>query len=260
MVAKLTRDESILIDVSKWQHPINWTKVLAFRPKIEAVVHRATIGIWYVDSFFISAYQKLKELNIPRSAYMVIRPEYTGKAQAKWFEDTLNRTGDSSSDLPLILDCEIAGNYSKAHMAQVVYDAANYLEDAFGHKPIIYSRTGWVNSHIGSKQWLNNYEWWMAIYWWNGLQEYPHSDISLPPTIDPKQFIIHQTTDRADGTAVGTTSKQVDVNRWVHPNKSLAQYIADFKGVPLPDSLPPQGDLTIEQKVNRLWAAHPQLY
>jgi GH25 family lysozyme M1 (1,4-beta-N-acetylmuramidase) len=257
------RTEPLGIDISRYQFPIDWDK-FASQP-VKFVAMRATIGNRYVDPWFKSAYNELYKRKIPRTAYHVVRPDVGAKQQMEWFVSSISDAilGYSSeviyrqmSDLPLVLDCELDCDKSPAVIGQVIYDCAHYLEDKTGHKPIIYSRTSWVNPHIGAKNWLNDYDWWMAYYGWGKESEV--LNIPLPPTIDRERLVIHQTTDRLKGREFGATSKQIDGNRWVSKTP-LDFYIASFKDE---DANPPPviPEYTDAEKLAKLWAAHGELH
>ena len=255
----MSRTEPLGIDISRYQFPIDWDKF--FAQPVKFVAMRATIGNSYVDPWFASGYDKLRE-RLPRTAYHVVRPDVDAGLQSVWFVQVVEQaapktTNNRISHLPLVLDCELDNGKSPAHVAQVIYDCARYVEDFTGHKPILYSRTSWINPHIGAKQWLNEYDWWLAHYMRGG--EMPHSDIPLPPTIDRKRFIIHQTTDRLNGADFGAASKQIDGNRWVS-DTPLDFYIAEFRGLTVPKPPPVIPEYTDPEKLALLWNAHEELH
>ena len=253
----MSRTEPLGIDISRYQFPIDWDKF--FAQPVKFVAMRATIGNSYVDPWFKSGYDELFRRSVPRTAYHVVRPDIGAHSQMDWFFSALGDAVNMGqySDIPLVLDCELDSGRSPAVIAQVIYDCAHIIEDITEHKPIIYSRTSWINPHIGAKQWLNEYDWWLAHYMRGG--EMPHSDIPLPPTIDRKRFIIHQTTDRLNGADFGAASKQIDGNRWVS-DTPLDFYIAEFRGLTVPKPPPVIPEYTDPEKLAKLWAAHEELH
>ena len=253
----MTRPEPLGIDISRYQFPIDWGKF--FAQPVKFVAMRATIGRSYIDPWFIKSYATIHEASIPKTAYHVVRPDYYYGDQMKWFLECVRiaSVGTGDVDLPLVLDCELDSGRLPVLIAQVIYDCAHYIEDKTGKKPIIYSRTSWINPNIGAKQWLNEYDWWLAHYMRGG--EMPHSDIPLPPTIDRKRFIIHQTTDRLNGADFGASSKQIDGNRWVS-DTPLDFYIAEFRGLTVPKPPPVIPEYTDPEKLALLWNAHEELH
>ena len=251
------RTEPLGIDISRWQQPINWDKFSA--QPVEFVAMRATIGVRYLDAWFKSSYEMALHNRIPRTAYHVVRPDCGAKEQVDWFMQAMGDAVfmDIYSDLPLVLDCEVDAGKSPAIIGQVIYDCAHYLEDITGKKPIIYSRTSWVNPYIGAKEWLNDYDWWMAQYGWAG-KESQVVNIPLPPTIDRERLIIHQTTDRLKGAKYGASSKQIDGNRWVS-EFPLSEYIREYRGENSEPVDAPE-PVTDGHKLNTLWDAHEELH
>ena len=234
------------VDISRWQHPVDWVKMEAAKPAF--LVHRATIARDYIDPFFMSSMAECQNRRIPYSAYHVVRCDYSAQSQMVSFISALKLAGAEKTSLPLVLDCELDNGRSPAVIAQIIYDCARILEDTQGKKPMIYSRKNWIETFIGTKQWLNEYEWWIAIYpltenlpaWYDRIPDPP-----APVELD--QVKIHQYTDRGIGSNYGTTSKQIDLNWWQGDQESLDLYIAKYGGVIVPP--PPQ---TINDRVTAL--------
>lgn len=237
------------IDISRWQCPVNWGKMVSAKPEFAAV--RAAIGSIYIDPFFVDSITQFKFFKIPVTAYFVVRPDVKAPSQAAWFLSTYEivaRTG-VTVDLPVVLDCEIERNsagepVSGKTIAQIIYDVARYMEDKLLHKPMIYSRKEWIDRLIGEKQWLNNYDWWLA--WYPKL--ITNMTRPLPPkVVSADRVKIHQYSDRGDGLLYGALSKQIDINRWIGP-ETLQEYMANFTGIEPPVVIQPN----LEDRVNRL--------
>jgi len=221
------------IDISRWQHPINWAKMEAAKPAF--LVQRATIAKDYIDPFFMSTVAECQNRAIPFSAYHVVRCDYTAKDQMVNFSAALKLSGATKTSLPLVLDCELDNGKPPAVIADIVYTCCKILEDKYGKKPMIYSRKQWVETHIGFKYWLNDYDWWIAFY----PNDWKHYDrIPEPPApVDLDKVKIHQVSANGDGKPYGVASGNIDIDWWMDDQESLDKYISDYTGtgIPLPD-------------------------
>jgi len=227
------------VDISRWQCPVNWEKMAQAKPAFAAV--RATIGNIYIDPFFVDSFAKFKLLKIPVTAYHVIRPDVDGTLQAEWFMKAL---GEHTTELPLVLDCELGDAAQGTRIAQIIFDAMTWLRGK-GKEVMIYSRKTWVDSVIvrvvGKKKWLNEVDWWLAWY--------PTDNTNLtkpkpPEGVDAARVKIHQYRDNGEGADYGTASKEIDLNRWIG-TEQLADYLK-VNTVPNPASyvLPYPGSST----------------
>jgi len=215
------------------------------------LVHRATIARDYIDPFFFSSMVECQNRRIPFSAYHVVRCDYTAKEQITNFISALKLAGAEKTSLPLVLDLELDNGKSQAQIAQIVYDCLHFLEDYNGKKPMIYSRKNWVETFIGYKKWLNEYDWWIALY--------PHSDLlpgydkipEPPAPVDLERVKIHQFTANGNGKTYGANSLSIDQNWWQGDQDNLDAYIANYTGTAVtpPAPLP---DKTINDRVTAL--------
>jgi len=237
----LSKDLPLGIDVSKWQGAILWKQTAINVPKVHFAAVRATIDDWYMDSKFVFNYTMSQENKIQTTAYHVVRPNKAPKPQAQFFIETMKKVG--APDLPLVLDLELDLGMGKDAIRQNVYDQARYIEDATGKKPMMYSRKNWVEGHLAPKQWLNEYDWWLAIYTRDGSE---HQGPALAPEgVDQARVKIHQSTDR--GKPIGTESKQMDYDRWQGNEFDFYAYVSEFNG-----EAPQKPTLTLEERVCRI--------
>jgi lysozyme len=237
------------IDISRWQHPVNWAVMEAAKPAFLA--HRATIAAGYVDPWFASSVLECANRGIPMTAYHVVRCDYTALSQTNNFITTVKAAGLKPS-MPLVMDCELDNGKSAAVIAQIIYDCLRYCEDAFGHKPMIYSRKQWFEHCVGVRQWYSNYDWWIALYPpdWQYYDRIPEP----PAPVDLERVKFHQVTAHGIGKPYGVASANIDIDWWMGDQASLDDYISLFTGVQ------PAPDFTDQEKLDALWEAHPELH
>ena len=101
---------------------------------------------------------------------------------------------------------------------------------------------------------LNMHYWWMAQYLTDRTREHPGPP-SLPKRVDRDRIVLHQTADKKKGLPSECDSSAIDFDRWCFGDVSeMHTWIAEHWGADSP--LP----LTLEQKVDKLWAYHPELH
>ena len=234
------------IDVSRWQGNLNWDIITAHdSPRVLFCAIRASISWGYTDSWFKRNWEESKRVSILRTAYHVLYPSESPERQMDHF---LNLVGDDLGELPLVLDCELAQSKSPDQIQSAIQSCASIIKIKTGRNPIIYSRATWVDNFISAKgtppAWLNDYDWWLANYLIKPI-EHPGPPL-MPKGLIRERVLIHQTTDR--GAGIGTEEKHMDYNRWQYDQTHLLNYA---KGIQ---------QLSIENKVDLLWAAHPELH
>lgn len=102
-------------------------------------------------------------------------------------------------------------------------------------------------------------DWWLAQYRFAlpaplYTPEYP-SPPNLPAGVSG--WLIHQTAERYNGSAVGVVSRYVDSNRW---NGSVLDVLRCFgmDNVEPEPEVPPE--LSDKEKLDKLWNAHKELW
>lgn len=238
-------DKPFGIDVSRWQGRINWDLVAANQEPVRYVGIRATISWGYADSWFRQNWSEAKRVGILRMAYHVVYPGESADRQINHF---LQLVGEDTGELPLVLDVELNHNRSPDQIETTILRCASLIKARTGRDPIIYSRGTWVDQFITAggmpPAWLNEYDWWLAHYLRSG-DEHPGPP-RLPKGLIRERCIIHQTASK--GAPIGVESKSLDYNRWQFDLDHLEYYAGVRFG------------LSLEEKVERLWAIHPELH
>lgn len=215
------------LDLSKYQHPIDYSKFHRAAPPPSIVAHRATIGSLYQDPFFHSfcreglASPQGKSAEPSSSpmpfftAYHVVRPDYPPKDQVVNFLKTIS---GSPISFPVVLDCELSCSRNGKEVALNILAISRWLEDALAYPPILYSRANWLEHYFNLPEAATFY-YWIASYpaiagasAWEAYAKRP----ALPAYISADHLILHQITDRADGGYFGAASRQIDLSFWVH--------------------------------------------
>lgn len=222
------------IDLSSWQYSSDGKRKPDFdiiNAKCDFVAVRAGISWGYQDKWFKFSWE---HLTVPRLAYHVVYPGESAQGQMDHFLQIVN-PGEHDR---LVLDMELDHGYSKARITQTLLDCMNYLWDETGRYPIVYSRASWINQFVDVAD-LPPLGWWLAHY------RYPLPQPLYTPEKDPppalprgvNNWLIHQTGERGNGSAVGVASHYVDTNRWNGTKQELLAYfgLADDS-----DPLPPE--------------------
>jgi len=265
--------KTVVIDASKWQVFVpgdgpssgikfDLAKFAAHDPPAGLMVYRASIGDYYSDPYAVWMIENMRKLKIPVSVYFVPDPNiYRDNAttsalnqvnrlkatMASFKEFRPDGSHTYNLDFPIVIDIEKLTSYADYGLSfynQLVYDSIRFIEDEFLCTPVIYSSTYFWKRLLGeSKEWHSKYKFWMALYGAQGKESVTKpEDFKLPANLTRDNLILHQVTDKDDGLSWGYASKGGDKSYWVHPTKSLEEYITEFRGsIPEIPPLPPSG-------------------
>ena len=242
------QNRALGIDVSFWQddnttpQQINWRKAKAAGAVFAFIkASQAT----YKDQDFEYNWREAKAAGILRGAYHYFdyRME-PPKTQAQYMIRLLR---NDPGELPPVMDLEINPYWappSRENLLKMTQVFLSELEAAFGRKPLFYTNPNMIYHVLKPvPDWLTEYPLWIA-----------HYDIPRPTMFAPwRRWTFWQWTDKGDGLLFGMESKQVDMNWFNGTEAELRQWA----GLELPAPLP---EPSLEEKVARLWAAHPELH
>lgn len=152
------------VDVSRWQGQVDWHALKDSGISFASV--RASIGDFFTDDRFEENWQGAGDADIFRSAYHVLRPDIDATAQIAHFESIVGGPGD----LPHVLDVELTGNQSDQVIQQRTYDSLQEMEARFGRPPLVYTADWFWTPHIGDQPWVEDYDLWVAHYYWPEVQ------------------------------------------------------------------------------------------
>ena len=237
------------IDVSKWQGINNFAKIKA---NTSFVLVKATESWGYTDPKFRANWQGLAGHN--RVAYSYVWLSDDPLRQANHLIDTVTQAGVDWRYDRLALDLEKSGHgLSKAEVARRVIIMMERIREVTGRYPILYSRANWVDSNmLVTDPRIANADWWLAHYRFQ-LPKPLYTPEKDPPPALPNgvnNWLIHQTGERGNGSAVGVASHYVDTNRWNGTKQELLAYFGltdDYE--PLPPEPPEVQEPLFEAKV-----------
>ncbi len=132
------------VDVSHFQGQVDWAAVAA-SGKSFAIV-KATEGIDYVDPTFADHWQGVRQHGLLRGAYHFFVAHDDAKTQAEFFLSTVDF---EDGDLIPVLDVETRGQVPTDELLQGVKTWLDLVEDALGHRPMIYTDTNFWDSLRG---------------------------------------------------------------------------------------------------------------
>lgn len=247
-------DYAFGIDISHWnasadgKQLVNFDIIAAHQPKVCFIAAKASESNWYKDDRFDYHWAQMKRIGVGRIAYAFLRFDVSGESQA---EKLLSVTQDWDWEHDrLALDCEAEGSQTASEVTGIVNSCAEILRQTTGRFPIIYSRAEWVNRKLITK-WMPDYSWWLAAY----LKTLPkplYTPEMTPPPPLPRgvsDWLIHQTTSH--GKSIGAPSYYMDYDRWNGTEADVRRYFRLDVSEPEP---------SLEEKVQRLWDAHPELW
>lgn len=153
------------VDVSYWEPRVDWAVLRAQGFKFALV--RATSGVGYVDPKFKPHWEGARKEGFLRGAYHYLIANQDAKQQADLF---ISNISSDRGELPPIIDLE--DKYNENASNTMIIDCCkavlDRVEKAFGMKPMIYSRTQYLNVHVSrngkAPSWAADYPLWLAQY------------------------------------------------------------------------------------------------
>ena len=225
------------IDMSRYQFSSDGKRKPNFdviNAKCAFVAVRSGISWGYVDQWFRYSWE---HLDVPRLAYHVIYPGEDARRQTDHFLSIV-KPGEHDR---LVLDMELDHGYNKARITDTLEQCLVELWDETGRYPVVYSRASWVNQFLDVSR-LPKLDWWLAGYR-KPLPSPLYTPEATPPPALPigvSNWLIHQTAEKGNGSAVGVVSHYVDCNRF---NGTLEQLRAYFG---LDEEVPPEPEPPVE--------------
>ena len=150
------------IDVSKYQHTIDWESVKAMNVNdvhIHFTFIKATEGIINEDRFFRRNWKNAREANVTRGAYHFFLATKSGKMQAENFISSVDL---EPGDLPPVLDVEQTYGVPPEKLRARVKEWLETVETYYGIKPIIYTNVDFYKQYLNET--FDEYPLWVAHY------------------------------------------------------------------------------------------------
>lgn len=178
------------IDVSRYQHKIDWARVKRMevgKVHMSFVFIKATEGSWLKDAYFNHNWKQARSEGLIRGAYHYFLPDISPKDQAKHFIRTVKL---SPGDLPPVVDVEEKRGMSREQVRTHTKMFMDLLQKHYGVKPILYTNRDFYKNHFANEPDFEAYPRWIAHYRTNRL--------SLPDDSD-WQFWQHNDEGRVNG-------------------------------------------------------------
>ena len=152
------------VDVSEYEPRVDWRLLRA--QGIRFAFIRATSGTGYVDRRFADHWAGARDAGILRGAYHYLFAGADARRQAELFISTV---GSDKGELPPVVDLEdrYNENVPSAAIVNSCERVLDLIEQAFGRKPMIYSRKTYFEAHgmvNGHPRWAMDHELWLAQY------------------------------------------------------------------------------------------------
>jgi lysozyme len=157
------------IDVSHFQGAVNWPAVAA--SGVVVAYAKATDGGTTSDRKFAANWAGMKAAGILRGAYHFFRPATSAAAQADYFVQKVGAL--APGDLPPMLDLEETKTATSPEQWAVIAAGARVplvmtwltrVEAALKLRPILYTRSGFVEAYLPDPGPLTAYPIWVAHY------------------------------------------------------------------------------------------------
>lgn len=133
------------IDVSHYQHNINWKQVAANK-EITYVYIKATESANLVDNMFRSNLSEARKAGIPAGIYHFFSPTTAPMAQLKNLTTTVPHLHDQ--DIVPMIDVEVKGKASPEDLRHRLRQFLKGVEDYYGVKPILYTGQNFYNKYL----------------------------------------------------------------------------------------------------------------
>ena len=236
-----------LVDVSRHQGKVNVSAIQ--NAGFCGLVARCTIGWSYLDPFYEDTKSQAEELGMIFGAYNVLWPENQNPSrEAIWANQKMGEVDFFVEDIELVqgISASNIGNQARTKMLK--------LEELRKAKPWVYTGSWFWNGALGSATpfgWEQEYHLWEAEYLTKPFGLFDPSD--SPETTKPytlgkgwTEWLVWQWTSK--GKPIGVQSSSLDYNVY----NGTEEELRGFLGAP--------SQLTLEEKVNMLWGAHPELH
>ena len=209
----MTDTRAFGIDVSRYDGLINWGAVEAHTPEVAFIAFRSTISSGYRDPFFTANWREAGLRGYNRLAYHVVYPGEDATRQAD------NLFGHIGNDLKptdrFVLDDEVEHDVSILRHTDTDRKLADVIFRRTLHKPLLYSRTEYLDRRVDLSQ-LLDLPLWLAQYlkkpfWAKYANEHPG-----PPTL-PRHattWLVHQTGDKMPPFCATSGKATQDYDRW----------------------------------------------
>ena len=150
-------------DLSHWQGDVDFTKMVA--AGIKFAFFKFTEGTDYVDDRGLYYLKGALSESLPCGAYHYFLPKYDPIEQAEHFLTVMaahEKAAGGELMLPPVIDVEVKA--SAARLQETILTFLEYVEQARGVTPIVYTSPGFWRSYAGKCDEIVRYPLWVAHY------------------------------------------------------------------------------------------------
>jgi len=225
VTAPLSPYYSPIVDVSRYQYPIDWDVMWNAGARI--VFLRCTVGNYYTDTAFAEFWKGAKARGFLVGVYHVNTPEYSYQSQMGRLFGSLGLDGRRPA-FPIVLDCELTRNQSPAAISNNILGCLQTIEDEDGRLPFIYTSKGWWDANTLAYTVWKKYGLFVANYtFWPSP--------SLPRDWTAWLLWQHSADGNMQGSNYGAGSSSIDLSR---ANAATLEETIRLMGGALPDPDP----------------------
>lgn len=150
------------IDVSHYQHAIDWTSVRAMNRQQVSIGFgfiKATEGADYMDENFYDNWREAKAAGMARGAYHFFNPRKGGREQAFNY---ISRVRLVKGDLPPVCDIERTDGVPPDVLQARLREWLQVIEAHYGVRPLIYTGAAFYRDYLSGA--FDGYPLWVAHY------------------------------------------------------------------------------------------------
>jgi GH25 family lysozyme M1 (1,4-beta-N-acetylmuramidase) len=158
---------------------------------------------------------------------------------------------DAGLDMPPVMDWETwsvksiaTTRWSRTFFLSLINEFLDRMDQYYGKLSMFYTNPGWLHYLSPLPDWLIKHPLWIAYY---GPESYLKPSTGM---FGYPEWKIWQDGTPSIGLEVGVESKEIDRNWFGGTRQELEQWLG-ITQTPEP---------TMEEKINLLWAAHPELH
>ena len=197
------------IDISKWNGVWNADKAISSGAKF--VFIKASQAS-YIDPKFLDNWKIAKDADLYQGAYHYMDYTRPVRESANFYATILE---NYPGDIPPVVDYEQARNDNSTVAARAYLREFLEILKARGHKPIIYTSSGFWSKYGEINQYWSEYPLWLAQY-------VSSSKPSVPKPWTKWTFWQYSSTGK--GATYGTQSYNVDLNRYNGTQEDLENF------------------------------------
>ncbi len=221
------------MDVSAWQGTVNWAK--AAKNGVRFAYIKVSQRL-YPDKLFYQNWPNAKAAGLLRGGYHYLVWDRDPLEQADAFCALLK---SDPGELPPAADFEERSGVP-SNASEQLKRFLTAVEYHLGRRTAIYTSPDFWKNHGSTDPFWAEYSLWIANY-----------QVNQPIIPIPwKEYSFWQHTNSGDGAFYGCASRGVDMNL------CSEETFARLTSTPLQTSAP----ATLQEKVDRLWKAHPTLW